>query len=95
MRYSATAFFLFCCYAFLPATAMEKYENPALNRVKFETPLNHRPLELVKDGKLQFAIVCDLAAEKNARIAGTDIPIKPACHSLHASSRNISWWFLT
>lgn len=87
MRYSATAFFLFCCYAFLPATAMEKYENPALNRVKFETPLNHRPLELVKDGKLQFAIVCDLAAEKNARIAGTDIPIKPACHSLHASSR--------
>lgn len=66
---------------------MEKYENPALNRVKFETPLNHRPLELVKDGKLQFAIVCDLAAEKNARIAGTDIPIKPACHSLHASSR--------
>ena len=50
MRYSATAFFLFCCYAFLPATAMEKYENPALNRVKFETPLNHRPLELVAGG---------------------------------------------
>ena len=41
--------------------------NPALNPVEFQTPLQHQNLELVKDGRLNFAIVFDENAEKHLR----------------------------
>lgn len=41
--------------------------NPALNPVEFQTPLQHQNLELVKDGRLNFAIVFDKNAEKHLR----------------------------
>ncbi|MBE6373119.1 MAG: DUF4838 domain-containing protein [Lentisphaerae bacterium] len=43
--------------------AENPYANPALNPVTFEKPVSRNRIELVKDGELQFAIVCDLAAE--------------------------------
>jgi len=50
----------------LPAvlTAAEsRYAHPALNPVTFEEPVGTKKIELVKDGKLNFAIVCDLKKE--------------------------------
>ena len=50
----------------LPITAWSgKYDNPALNPVKFKPVENQPPLELVQDGKLNFAIVFDMSSEKN------------------------------
>ncbi|MBO4513321.1 MAG: DUF4838 domain-containing protein [Victivallales bacterium] len=51
---------LLCLIAF---STENKYFNPVLNPVTFEQPGNNNELELVKDGKLNFAIVCDLSAE--------------------------------
>jgi len=42
-----------------------KYTNPALNPVIFKSVETHSPIQLVKDGKLNFAIVYDSASEKN------------------------------
>ena len=39
------------------------YANKALNPVLFEVPNDNRPIELVKDGRLNFVIVCDTQAE--------------------------------
>ncbi len=41
--------------------------NPALNPVEFQMPPRHQNLELVKDGRLNFAIVFDANAEKHLR----------------------------
>ena len=43
--------------------AKEFYANRALNPVKFEKPAEHADIPLVKNGKLNFVIVCDLAVE--------------------------------
>ena len=51
---------LLCLSAF---STENKYSNPVLNPVTFEQPGNKNELELVKDGKLNFAIVCDLSSE--------------------------------
>ena len=63
----------------LPAvlTAAEsRYAHPALNPVTFEEPVGTKKIELVKDGKLNFAIVCDLKKETvNSRS-----PEQPAPH---------------
>lgn len=49
----------------------EKYAIPSLNKVKFEKNLSeHPPLELVKNGRLNFAIVADLQSDMN----GVSIP---------------------
>ena len=57
--------FLFCIVSFgiLRMGAAEKYANPALNPVVFAKPAGTGKIELVKDGKLNFAIVCDLSEE--------------------------------
>ena len=39
-------------------------KNPALVPVKIEQPAQHEPLTLVKDGKLNFVIVCETEDEK-------------------------------
>ena len=39
-------------------------KNPALNKVKFLTTPKQKPVTLVKDGKLQFAIVVDTSSER-------------------------------
>ena len=39
-------------------------KNPALAPVKIEKPARHEPLTLVKDGKLNFVIVCETQDEK-------------------------------
>ena len=43
--------------------AENKYANPVLNPVTFETPVSKNKIELVRNGELQFAIVCDLSKE--------------------------------
>ena len=43
--------------------ADNQYANPALNPVTFEKPVSSTQIKLVKDGKLNFAIVCDLSKE--------------------------------
>ncbi|MBO4647005.1 MAG: DUF4838 domain-containing protein [Lentisphaeria bacterium] len=40
-----------------------KYAYPVLNPVTFEPPMSKNKIELVKNGELQFAIVCDLSKE--------------------------------
>ncbi len=40
-----------------------KYANPVLNPVTFEKPVSKNKIELVKNGELKFAIVCDLSKE--------------------------------
>ena len=75
------------CGALCAAPHAQEYDNPALNKVRFEKARNHSPLEMVQDGKLRFAIVCDLAAENRAKIEGTGKPVKASCRSLHASAR--------
>ena len=60
-RLCACAFLLTAELAF-PADG-NNYANPALNPVTFEKPVNQNPIELVRNGELQFAIVCDLSAE--------------------------------
>ena len=48
----------------LTASAAEsRYANPTLNKVTFENPVNRNRIELVGNGELRFAIVCDLSAE--------------------------------
>jgi len=48
------------------SAAEHPYANPALNPVTFEKPVGAKKIELVKDGELKFAVVCDLSAEKGA-----------------------------
>ena len=70
-----------------------EYDIPSLNKVKFEKPLSHAPIELVKDGKLNFAIVCDLAKEQKAAIVETGKSIGPARQSLRISSAYLQKFF--
>lgn len=59
------------CGAVVYAQGSNKYAIPSLNKVKFEkTTAKHAPLKLVTNGKLNFAIVADLEADKK----GTQIP---------------------
>ena len=46
-----------------------KYANPVLNPVTFEQPVNKNKIGLVKNGELQFAIVCDLSKESGKAAA--------------------------
>ena len=53
--------------ALLPVCAVfsaEKYANPALNPVTFHPAPAGKPLTLIRGGSPDFAIVCDLTAEK-------------------------------
>lgn len=59
--------FVLCCLPLL-AFAGNRYENKALNPVKFETPPVHAKLELVRNGKLNFAVVYDSHAERNEKM---------------------------
>ena len=42
-------------------------KNPALTPVQFKTAQKHAPIQLVKDGKLQFAIIADLKEYRSRR----------------------------
>ena len=42
-------------------------KNPALTPVQFKTAQKHAPIQLVKDGKLQFAIIADLKEYRSKR----------------------------
>ncbi|OQA81757.1 MAG: hypothetical protein BWY31_03673 [Lentisphaerae bacterium ADurb.Bin242] len=66
------------------ANTRSKYENDALNKVRFAPVQKHADLALVENGKLNFAIVCDLAAEKAVRTP-TGKPISWKAMSLHRS----------
>ena len=57
----ATSTLAMLCAAVFAAES--KYANPALNPVTFETPVSQNKIELVKNGELKFAIVCDLSKE--------------------------------
>ena len=54
------------CAAMPLLHANEVYRNAALNPVKFAPVPEHAPLELVKDGKLNFVIARDMKAEKKS-----------------------------
>ncbi len=71
-----------CAMAGMLSCMALDYANPALNKVKFDKTPVHAPLELVKDGKLRFAIVCDLSKEQSATIAGTNRKIGATRRSL-------------
>ncbi len=47
--------------------AENRYANPALNPVTFEKPVSQKQIELVKNGELQFVIVCNLAGETGTK----------------------------
>ena len=56
-------------------------QNPALNKVRFQQAEKHAPLELVKNGKLNFVIAYDKAAEKHLRYSSRK-SIAPAIEAL-------------
>ena len=66
---------LLLCGSCLYVQANEKYANPALNKVKFEQPVKHAPLQLVENGKLNFAIVADLKADKSGKAIPSGKPL--------------------
>lgn len=65
MKLKSWAFALLCA-ATVQGTAYD-VKNPALNKVNFQKPENHEEITLVKNGKLNFAIVTDKNIEKNIR----------------------------
>ena len=55
---------LFAGIFFLPVFCAEKYAHPALNPVTFHKAPAGKSLPLIVNGKINFAIVCDLSAEQ-------------------------------
>ena len=55
---------LFAGVFFLPVFCAEKYAHPALNPVTFHKAPAGKSLPLIVNGKINFAIVCDLSAEQ-------------------------------
>ena len=56
--------FLLTAGLLLPLAGTEKYAHPALNPVTFHKAPAGKALQLISNGKINFAIVCDLAAEQ-------------------------------
>ena len=65
--------------------AKTAYDIPSLNKVKFEKADNHAPLQLVKNGKLQFAIVADLEADKAGKKVPSGTLLAPHRQSAHVA----------
>ncbi|MBR2426467.1 MAG: DUF4838 domain-containing protein [Lentisphaeria bacterium] len=61
------------------------YDIPSLNKVKFEKAENHAPIQLVKNGKLQFAIVADLKADKAGKSVPSGKPLTAERQSAHVA----------
>ena len=56
--------FLLAAGLLLPLAGAEKYAHPALNPVTFHPAPQGKVLELISNGRINFAIVCDLSAEQ-------------------------------
>lgn len=69
--------------------AKSPYDIPSLHKAKFEKAPVHAPLVMQKNGKLRFAIVCDLKRERSSRIEGLNKGIGASRWSVSMASSQL------
>ena len=65
--------------ACMTAAVVSAYDlkNPALNIVEFKKPIDHAPIELIRNGVPQFALIADLHKERgNGRGRSLSLSVK-------------------